>query len=436
MEIICIETDRNSNDNHKIETFPIMLSIPINKYEHELINLDSSSQVNNSTLITTDIVVYEGDFVREEFVLPNSIRYMGEIYLANNPISTRDKDKLAQMMSWQQNTEIEILDGLEYIATETSNSSIVIAFYRGKSKIFGVQPLLYYAFDPEGYKMMEETKTLTGEIKSLKTEISQTIDTIQTKGKDLLTRYEEDKVKMEDAIESKDFFETIIDIFKQFLGITNDRYILEQYNLMLTSLRNDINKAKEIDLDKPQTGKGSWRKWFLNVRKEYSEELLEKTNLDKLKKQIQDLDILNTIKMQEKLDTWKQTMEDGEYEIQQIVKDDIEEILEDRAKGIGEINKSAKEVNKLFQRMYLLVKAQQPLIDKVETNANKALADTIKAVEELTRTLTKDTTLYGTTKRMIERYLWEYALKKLFKILIGFVARIFGLGYFAQMAGY
>ena len=117
-------------------------------------------------------------------------------------------------------------------------------------------------------------------------------------------------------------------------------------------------------------------------------------------------------------------------------KDDIEEILEDRAKGIGEINKSAKEVNKLFQRMYLLVKAQQPLIDKVETNANKALADTIKAVEELTRTLTKDTTLYGTTKRMIERYLWEYALKKLFKILIGFVARIFGLGYFAQMAGY
>ena len=143
MEIICIETDNNSTDIlKKIATTPIILSAPINKYEYELINLDSTSQVNNSTLVTTDIIVYEGDFIRKESILPNSIRYMGEIYLVNNVISAHDKDKLAQMMSWQANTEIEILDGLEYITTESSNSSIVIAFYKDPLRKEWTYPIL------------------------------------------------------------------------------------------------------------------------------------------------------------------------------------------------------------------------------------------------------------------------------------------------------
>lgn len=432
MEIICIETDRNSNDNHKIETIPIMLSIPINKYEHELINLDSSSQVNNSTLITTDIIVYEGDFVREEFILPSSIRYMGEIYLANNPISTRDKDKLAQMMSWQENTEIEILDGLEYVATETSNSSIVIAFYRGKSRKSVIQTFVYSVFNQEGYQRIQQTQEITEEIKDLKDEIDNTIKEIQEKGGKLFERYEQEKGEIKERIQNKNFFETIMDILKQFLGITNDRYILEQYNLMLTDLKNDMNKAKEIEQELSQTGKKA-RTWITNYSEKFTKELSEQTKLTQLKKQIQDLDILSTIKAQDKIDKFKT----GDYQMEETFLGEMEEMfLDEREKDITEIAESAKEVNKFMKRAALLVKAQQPLIDKIDTNVSKALLNAIKGVEEFTKTLTKDTSLYGTTKRMIEKYLWEYALKKFFKILIGTVARIFGLGYFAQMMGY
>jgi len=435
MEIICIETDRNSNDNHKIETFPIMLSIPINSYEHELINLDSSSQVNNSTLTTTDIIVYEGDFVREEFILPSSIRYMGEIYLANNPISTHDKDKLAQMMSWQENTEIEILDGLEYIATETSNSSIVIAFYRGKSRTPLVRLAFYSVFNQEGYQRIQQTKEITTEIEGLKTEISETIDKIKTNGEELFTRYVREKGEIENIIHNKKFFETIMDILKQFLGITNDRYILEQYNLMLTDLKNDMGKAEEIEQELSQIGKKA-RTWFTNYATEFTKEVSEQTKLTQLKEQIQDLDILSTIKAQEVIDKFKQRMEAKEPYMEQKLLNINEQFLSEREEAITEIAESTKEVNKLFQRTALLVKAQQPLIDKINSNVSEALLNTMRAVEELTKTLTKDTSLYGTTKRMIETYLWEYALKKFFKILIGTVARIFGLGYFAQMMGY
>ena len=128
MNFLCIETKRNKNT---LETKPIVVTFSNNSYEYELINLDASSQVENSSFITTNIIVYEGDFDVQELVLPNTIKYMGEIYVVNNSISAHDTDLLKQIMSWQINTEIEILDGLEYVATENNtNPTIIISFYR------------------------------------------------------------------------------------------------------------------------------------------------------------------------------------------------------------------------------------------------------------------------------------------------------------------
>lgn len=128
MNFLCIETNRNKNT---LETQPIVATLSNNSHEYELINLDASSQVENSSFITTNSIVYEGDFDVQELVLPNTIKYMGEIYVVNNNISAHDTDLLKQIMSWQMNTEIEILDGLEYVATEkTTNATIIISFYR------------------------------------------------------------------------------------------------------------------------------------------------------------------------------------------------------------------------------------------------------------------------------------------------------------------
>ena len=114
-----------------METQPIVVTLSNNLHEYELINLDASSQVENSSFITTNSIVYEGDFDVQELVLPNTIKYMGEIYVVNNNISIHDTDLLKQIMRWQMNTEIEILDGLEYVATEkTTNATIIISFYR------------------------------------------------------------------------------------------------------------------------------------------------------------------------------------------------------------------------------------------------------------------------------------------------------------------
>ena len=131
MNFLCIETNRNKNT---LETQPIVVTLSNNLHEYELINLDASSQVENSSFITTNSIVYEGDFDVQELVLPNTIKYMGEIYVVNNNISIHDTDLLKQIMRWQMNTEIEILDGLEYVVTENNtNPKIIIIFYRDPS---------------------------------------------------------------------------------------------------------------------------------------------------------------------------------------------------------------------------------------------------------------------------------------------------------------
>ena len=395
MEIICIEVDDSSSDTKKIATTPIILSAPINKYEHELINLDSSSQVKNSTLVTTDIIVYEGDFIRKELILPNSIRYMGEIYLVNNVISAHDKDKLAQMMSWQANTEIEILDGLEYIATESSNSSIVIAFYKdpltkewtypiltaitntfttsSSNKLLN-QSLLDSAARHEARQRRRQEKAAQileqkekENLERVRKQLQETLERRLNMAKDKLEEGQDEFNDLKEKIKSEqkdfdgsdeefwDYLTTKVDDF-EFENFSGKYATLEEWKLdiegRLQSLENLINMVKQ--------NKDKWEG-----------ENIQLVN-NKLKEQMLNFRIKN---MQVDEDINVDILQERELEVHDI------------STGVAQLNSGVTTVKNLVEKQGVDIDITAENIDRVEANVRQgvqSLEDAVKLQSEST----------------------------------------------------
>lgn len=258
MKLICIETGRNKNT---LQTQPITVAVSNNLYEHELINLDASSQVENSSLITTDKIVYEGDFDLEVSILPNTIKYMGEIYLVNNYISKHDTDLVRQIMSWQMNTEIEILDGLEYVAAaKTTNATIIISFYRDTRKKVDSPQTVIFATNQELEKIVTEIGELKQKMdkpwkfgsninklftKTTDSELNNKIGQLQTKyasqvNEQRLAYLENIKSVNEEMIEKNKILEEVVSLQESYTSLS------KKVSSKTKKLMNDLKETREL----------------------------------------------------------------------------------------------------------------------------------------------------------------------------------------------
>lgn len=382
MEIICIETDNNSTDILKIATTPIILSAPINEYEYELINLDSTSQVNNSTLITTDIIVCEGDFVREESILPNSIRYMGEIYIVNNIISNHNKDKLTQMMSWQANTEIEILDGLEYIATESSNNSIVIAFYRDPLTKEWTYPILTgitNAFTTSSSNklennLLEDAKKIATKHQQAMEKAKQILEQQEEKNREILKKHYEET--LEERLQlAKEALKKGQKEFDKLMGKIKSEQ--QKFDGDVGELWNHItNKVEDFQFEN-LSGNKTLEKWKSDIEGRLQSLEIFITTVDDNKdewtaEQIQ----LFSNRLDEKI---------SDFHIKSMqVDDEINtNILDERYLKMQDVFTGAVELNTLFQTASNLVQQQQVSVDIISENVNSASKNVQTAVGDI-----------------------------------------------------
>ena len=258
MKLLCIETGRGYN---KLETQPITAVVSNNLHEYELINLDASSQVENSSFIATTIIVYEGDFDVKESVLPNTIKYMGEIYLVNNNISIHDRDLLRQIMNWQMNTEIQILDGLDYVAAaNTSNATIMISFYRDTRKRVDSPQKVIFATNQELEKIVTEIGELKQEMdkpwkfgsninkfftKRTDSDMNKKIGLLQTKyasqvNQQRLAYLENIKSLNEEMLEKNKMLEEVVSLQESYASLS------KKVSPKTRKLINDLKETREL----------------------------------------------------------------------------------------------------------------------------------------------------------------------------------------------
>ena len=108
IEILCASREKNLESEMRYE--PIVVSMKKSQYEHELVNLNDSSTVSNTTEITTTLptIFYTSD--------KESLNFQGKIFIFNCPMPKDKVDFFTQMLHWTENdTTTTIVSGKEYI---------------------------------------------------------------------------------------------------------------------------------------------------------------------------------------------------------------------------------------------------------------------------------------------------------------------------------
>ena len=121
--ILCASNAENLKSEMKYE--PICFSIEKSEYEHELVNLNDSSTVSNTTKITTatPTIFYTSD--------RKSLNFQGKIFIFNCPMPKKEIDYFTQMVHWTENdTTITIVNGEEYISSEGGEKIYVFQVIR------------------------------------------------------------------------------------------------------------------------------------------------------------------------------------------------------------------------------------------------------------------------------------------------------------------
>ena len=111
IDILCASLAENLESEMRYE--PICFSIKKSKYEHELVNLNDSSTVSNTTKITTatPTIFYTSD--------RKSLNFQGKIFIFNCPMPEKEFDYFTQMVHWTENdTTTTIVNGEEYVSSE------------------------------------------------------------------------------------------------------------------------------------------------------------------------------------------------------------------------------------------------------------------------------------------------------------------------------
>ena len=111
IDILCASLAENLESEMRYE--PICFSIKKSKYEHELVNLNDSSTVSNTTKITTatPTIFYTSD--------RKSLNFQGKIFIFNCPMPKKEFDYFTQMVHWTENdTTTTIVNGKEYVSSE------------------------------------------------------------------------------------------------------------------------------------------------------------------------------------------------------------------------------------------------------------------------------------------------------------------------------
>lgn len=115
--LLCISDTANFSDKDILIFHPTLIALKKKKYEYQLSNLDSKSEIENKSDLTTSEIVLIFPTQNKEEEFPNFFSYSGNIFLRNSKIPKIKLMFIQELLNWQENNQ-QFDSGYEYVTSD------------------------------------------------------------------------------------------------------------------------------------------------------------------------------------------------------------------------------------------------------------------------------------------------------------------------------